>query len=107
MTTINDEPTSGQHIEDPPRLSAEAQAFGEDFWNRFRALPVELRRELIKPLADTLTTTEVTETTLSSAASLELADSLEENARMAREHARHQEFMDNHPSIEPGPDLNY
>jgi phosphoglycerate-specific signal transduction histidine kinase len=77
-------------IEDAPRFSAETIAAGMAIQDIFRAQKPDVRRQLIRPLADTLTTTEAVSAGLSSEDAKELADSLEDNARRLRNYAENE-----------------
>jgi hypothetical protein len=84
-------------IEDAPRLSAVAIGVGTAIHDIFQLQDPAVRRELIGPLSDTLTTTEAISAGLSAEQARELADSLEDNVHRLREYADTQEKADRAP----------
>jgi hypothetical protein len=88
-------------VEDPPKLSAEAITAGVALQHMFNGLPEDVRRELILPLANIFTSTEVHRAKLSSDDASELATTLEENAEGLREYAARRARVEAMPDIEP------
>lgn len=81
-------------IEDSPRFSAEALAVGTAIEDIFRSQSVEVRRELIQPLVNTLTSTEVAGTGLPSDETNQLIALIEENLKGLQQHAAAQKKLE-------------